>query len=468
MTLAFALSQNVVNLAYVLAAVLFVVGIKLLSSPRTARRGNWIAATGMVIAVSFTLTLGEVDRYWLVAAGLALGAVVGVPVSRLVRITAMPQMVALLNGLGGGAAALVAIAEFHRIAPPAGSPARDTLTAGLVSALLGSLTFSGSVVAFGKLQELLPGRPIAVRAQQLVNAGVLASALAGAILAGVTESELWLAVVVALGLAFGVLFVIPIGGADMPVVIALLNAFSGLSGVATGFVLDNNALIIGGTLVGASGTMLTILMGRGMGRPLTTTLFGAFGAAPAGAAASMAAGDGTVRTASAEDIAVMLVYARQVVFVPGYGLAVAQAQHDVRNLGDLLDQRGVDVRYAIHPVAGRMPGHMNVLLAEANVPYDELFEMERINHEFPQTDVVVVVGANDVVNPAARNQPGSPIFGMPILDVDRAHNVVVIKRSLATGFAGVDNPLFYDPKTVMLFDDAKAALEKLVSAVKAV
>jgi NAD(P) transhydrogenase subunit beta len=272
-------------------------------------------------------------------------------------------------------------------------------------------------------------------------------------------------------LVLGLLFVLPIGGADMPVVISLLNAFTGLAAASTGFVLDNTALIIGGTLVGASGTLLTTLMGRAMGRPLRQTLFGAFGAAPAGAglaAAGASANGGSVRTASPDDIAFMLAYARRVVFVPGYGLAVAQAQHDIHNLGAMLEEKGVDVRYAIHPVAGRMPGHMNVLLAEANVPYDELFEMEQINPEFPQTDVVVVVGANDVVNPAARSQPGSPIYGMPILDVDRAHNVVVIKRSLATGFAGVDNPLFYDPKTVMLFDDAKAALEKLAAAVKAV
>jgi NAD(P) transhydrogenase subunit beta len=267
----------------------------------------------------------------------------------------------------------------------------------------------------------------------------------------------------------GVLFVLPIGGADMPVVISLLNACTGLAAASTGFVLHNTALIIGGTIVGASGTLLTVMMGRAMGRPLVQTLFGAFGAAPTGAVAAVGAPDGaSVRTASPDDIGFMLAYARRVVFVPGYGLAVAQAQHDVRSLGELLEAKGVDVRYAIHPVAGRMPGHMNVLLAEANVPYDELFEMDEINPEFPQTDVTVVVGANDVVNPAARNSPGSPIYGMPILDVDKSQNVVVIKRSLATGFAGVDNPLFYDPKTVMLFDDAKSALERLVAAVKAV
>jgi H+-translocating NAD(P) transhydrogenase subunit beta len=299
---------------------------------------------------------------------------------------------------------------------------------------------------------------------------VLGTSLLGAIaLTAATEQGVWLAVLMVGALVLGLSFVLPIGGADMPVVISLLNAFTGLAAASTGFVLDNTALIIGGTLVGASGTLLTLLMGKAMGRPLRQTLFGAFGAAPEGGAAMAAVdGDGTVRTATPDDIAYMLAYARRVVFVPGYGLAVAQAQHDVRNLGDLLEAKGVDVRYAIHPVAGRMPGHMNVLLAEANVPYDELFEMDEINPEFPQTDVVVVVGANDVVNPAARNQPGNPIYGMPILDVDRAEHVVVIKRSLAPGFAGVDNPLFYDPKTVMLFDDAKEALEKLIASLKAV
>jgi H+-translocating NAD(P) transhydrogenase subunit beta len=378
-------------------------------------------------------------------------------------------MVALFNGVGGGAAALIAAAEFHRLAPEAGALDTDHLVGILFSALVGSVSFWGSLVAFGKLQDLLPGRPIVFPAQNLINAGLGLTLLGAIALTAITEDGLWLAVLMVGALVLGVLFVLPIGGADMPVVISLLNAFTGLAAASAGFVLDNTALIIGGTLVGASGTLLTIKMGQAMGRPLRQTLFGAFGAAPEAAAAVAAAdGDGSVRTASADDIAFMLAYARRVVFVPGYGLAVAQAQHDVRNLGELLEGKGVDVRYAIHPVAGRMPGHMNVLLAEANVPYDELFEMEQINPEFPQTDVVVVVGANDVVNPAARNQPGNPIYGMPILDVDKAHNVVVIKRSLSPGFAGVDNPLFYDPKTVMLFDDAKAALEKLIGSVKAV
>jgi NAD(P) transhydrogenase subunit beta len=460
-------SQNWINFAYLVAAVCLIVGIRELSHPRTARRGNLVAAFGMAVAILFTLFDEDIDQYWLMALGIATGTVVGVASARQVRMTAMPQMVALFNGVGGGAAALIAAAEFHNRAPESGRLAADEIVGILFSALIGSVSFWGSLVAFGKLQELVPGRPIVFPAQNAINA-VLGAALVTLIaLTAATEDGIWLALIFPGALVLGVLFVLPIGGADMPVVISLLNACTGLAAASTGFVLDNTALIIGGTLVGASGTLLTVLMGRAMGRPLKLTLFGAFGAAPAEAAVATA-GDGQVRTAGAEDIAVMLAYARRVVFVPGYGLAVAQAQHDVRSLADLLEARGVDVRYAIHPVAGRMPGHMNVLLAEANVPYDELFEMDDINPDFPQTDVVVVVGANDVVNPAARSEPGSPIYGMPILDVDRARNVVVIKRSLSPGFAGVDNPLFYEPKTVMLFDDAKAALEKLVAAVKSV
>jgi proton-translocating NAD(P)+ transhydrogenase subunit beta len=462
-------SRTWIELAYLVAAICLVIGIKRLSHPRTARSGNWIAAVGMAIAVGFTFAIKEIDTYWLMLVGIAVGTVIGVVTARMVRMTAIPQMVALFNGVGGGAAALIAAAEFHRLAPAPGHLPGEELIGILFSAVVGSVSFWGSLVAFGKLQELIPGRPILFPAHNATNA-VLGLILLGAIaLTAVTEQGIWLAVLMVGALVLGLSFVLPIGGADMPVVISLLNAFTGLAAASTGFVLDNTALIIGGTLVGASGTLLTLLMGKAMGRPLRQTLFGAFGAAPEGGAAVAAVdGDGTVRTATADDIAYMLAYARRVVFVPGYGLAVAQAQHDVRNLGDLLEAKGVDVRYAIHPVAGRMPGHMNVLLAEANVPYDELFEMDEINPEFPQTDVVVVVGANDVVNPAARSQPGNPIYGMPILDVDRAEHVVVIKRSLSPGFAGVDNPLFYDPKTVMLFDDAKAALEKLVASLKAV
>jgi proton-translocating NAD(P)+ transhydrogenase subunit beta len=463
------LSQTWINVAYLVAAILLIVGVKRLSHPRTARSGNWIAAVGMAIAVGFTFLVKEIDQYGLMLAGIALGAVVGVVSARAVQMTAIPQMVALFNGVGGGAAVLIAAAEFHRQAPEPGRLAGEVLVGILFSAVIGSVSFWGSLVAFGKLQELITGRPLVFPGQNVFNALLGAALVALVVLTAVTENGIWIVLLMVGAAVLGVLFVLPIGGADMPVVISLLNACTGLAAASTGFVLDNTALIIGGTLVGASGTLLTIKMGQAMGRPLAQTLFGAFGSAPATAVAAGPAGDGaSVRTASPDDIGFMLAYARRVVFVPGYGLAVAQAQHDVRSLGELLEGKGVDVRYAIHPVAGRMPGHMNVLLAEANVPYDELFEMDEINPEFPQTDVVVVVGANDVVNPAARNQPGNPIYGMPILDVDKAHNVVVIKRSLATGFAGVDNPLFYDPKTVMLFGDAKSALEQLVSSVKAV
>jgi H+-translocating NAD(P) transhydrogenase subunit beta len=462
-------SRTWIDLAYLVAAICLILGIRGLAHPKTARMGNWIAAIGMAIAVGFTFAIEEIDTYWLMLAGIALGSVIGVAAARMVRMTAIPQMVALFNGVGGGAAALIAAAEFHRLAPESGRLSGEQIVGILFAALVGSVSFWGSLVAYGKLQELIPGRPIVFPAQNAINAVLGAALVVLIVLTATTEQGIWLVLVMVAALVLGLLFVLPIGGADMPVVISLLNAFTGLSAASTGFVLDNAALIIGGTLVGASGTLLTLKMSQAMGRPLRQTLFGAFGAAPAAAAAgAVAGGDGNVRTASADDIAYMLAYARRVIFVPGYGLAVAQAQHDVRNLGDLLLEKGIDVRYAIHPVAGRMPGHMNVLLAETNVPYDELFEMEQINPEFPQTDVVVVVGANDVVNPAARNQPGNPIYGMPILDVDKAHNVVVIKRSLSPGFAGVDNPLFYDPKTVMLFDDAKAALEKLVVSVKAV
>ena len=464
------MSRVWIDVAYLVAAILLIIGVKRLAHPRTARSGNWIAAIGMAIAIGFTFLIEEIDSYWLMLTGIAVGSVVGVLSARAVKMTQIPQMVALFNGVGGGAAALIAASEFHRHAPESGALEGELLVGILFSAVIGSVSFWGSLVAFGKLQELITGRPLVFPGQNLFNAALGLALVALVTLTAVTENGLWLVLLMLAAAVLGVLFVLPIGGADMPVVISLLNACTGLAAASTGFVLHNTALIIGGTIVGASGTLLTVMMGRAMGRPLVQTLFGAFGAAPTGGpAAAGAPTDGaSVRTASPEDIGFMLAYARRVVFVPGYGLAVAQAQHDVRSLGELLESKGVDVRYAIHPVAGRMPGHMNVLLAEANVPYDELFEMDEINPEFPQTDVVVVVGANDVVNPAARNSPGSPIYGMPILDVDKAHNVVVIKRSLATGFAGVDNPLFYDPKTTMLFDDAKSALERLVAAVKAV
>jgi len=384
-----------------------------------------------------------------------------------VKMTAMPQMVALFNGVGGGAVALIALAEFHNLAQE-GGPAGEESVSILLSALIGSISFSGSLVAFGKLQELLSGRPIVYRGQQYVNGAVLLAALVlgVAIVAGADHDALVVGIILAAA-CFGILFVLPIGGADMPVVISLLNAFTGLAASAAGFLLHNNVLIVAGALVGASGTLLTLLMGRAMNRSIANVLFGAFGSVQAGGGGPAAAEDGrSVRSTSPEDLAIMLSYARRVVFVPGYGLAVAQAQHDVRALAELLEEKGVNVLYGIHPVAGRMPGHMNVLLAEANVPYEQLKEMDEINPELPQTDVVVILGANDVVNPAARTDPSSPIHGMPIIEADRAANVVVVKRSLSPGFAGIDNPLFYDPKTSMLFADAKKALEQVALAVK--
>jgi NAD(P) transhydrogenase subunit beta len=468
MTTPLALSQTAINFTYLVAAVLLIVGIRRLSAPPTARSGNVIAAVGMTIAIVFTFLDPDIDKYWLIAAGMAVGTVVGVASARLVKMTAIPQMVALFNGVGGGAAALVAASEFHRLAPAGGHLAGDDVGAMLFSALIGSISFAGSLVAFAKLQELLPGRPIVFGAQQAANAALFAAVVACGALAGATEDGLWMVLLLVGALLFGMLLVLPIGGADMPVVISLLNAFTGLAAASTGFVLENTALIIGGTLVGASGTLLTILMGRAMNRSLANVLFGAFGAAPAGGAAVAASTEGkSYREITAEDAAVMLAYANRVVIVPGYGLAVAQAQHAVRELADLLEKRGVDVKYAIHPVAGRMPGHMNVLLAEANVPYPQLFDMEDINPEFPSTDVALVIGANDVTNPAARSVPESPIYGMPILNVDEAANVVVLKRSMSPGFAGIDNELYYNPKTAMLFGDAKSSVEKLVAGVKA-
>jgi NAD(P) transhydrogenase subunit beta len=464
------LSTTTANLLYLFTIAAFILALRFLSSPRHARLGVQIGAAGMVWAVIVTLALEEVvTGYWWMAFGIAIGSVVGVVGARRVKMTAMPQMVALFNGVGGGAAALISLVEFHGLWAHSGDVGVERGVSTVFSALVGSISFAGSLVAFGKLQDLVSGRPITYPGQQFGNALLFAGSVALGVVAMTTVDFWLLAAAIAAAALFGVVFVLPIGGADMPVVISLLNAFTGLAAAATGFVLHSNVLIVSGMLVGASGTLLTLMMAKAMNRSVANVLFGAFGKLAETMAAAGAGSDGaSVRSATADDVAVMLAYARRVVFVPGYGLAVAQAQHDVRNLAELLEEKGVDVKYAIHPVAGRMPGHMNVLLAEANVPYDELVEMEAINPDFPQTDVAVVVGANDVVNPAARNQPGSPIYGMPILDVDKSRNVVVIKRSMSPGFAGIDNPLFYEPKTVMLFDDAKAALEKLIAAVKTV
>jgi H+-translocating NAD(P) transhydrogenase subunit beta len=463
------MSTNAVNLLYLVTIVCFVLALRFLSSPATARRGNQIGAAGMAVAIVATLLRPGVHLTWLMVIGAAIGGSFGAVAARRVKMTAMPQMVALFNGVGGGAAALVALAEFHKLAPAPGRIHGDVSVAILLSALIGAVSFSGSLVAFAKLQELIQGRPIVYPGQKLVNAALLGACIAAgiAILAGAEDGWLlWL--LVAGALLFGVLFVLPIGGADMPVVISLLNAFTGLAAAATGFELENNVLIVSGALVGASGTLLTTLMGRAMNRSIANVLFGAFGQVTAGTGAAAAGANGTVRSATADDVAVMLAYASKVVVVPGYGMAVAQAQHDVRALADLLESRGIEVTYAIHPVAGRMPGHMNVLLAEANVPYPQLKEMDEANGEFGRTDVALVIGANDVVNPDARNNAGSPIYGMPILNVDQSQAIVVLKRSMNPGFAGIDNPLFLNPKTVMLFGDAKESVGKLAAGVKSV
>ncbi|MHB8470218.1 MAG: NAD(P)(+) transhydrogenase (Re/Si-specific) subunit beta [Gaiellaceae bacterium] len=463
------MGANSSNLLYLVTIVTFILALRFLSNPATARRGNQIGAVGMLIAIAVTFAKSGLTSYWEIALGMITGGGLGAVAARRVKMTAMPQMVALFNGVGGGAAALVSLAELHRLLPEPGRPRLDIALAIVLSALIGSISFAGSMIAFAKLQELIGGRPITYPGQQFVNAALFGSCTAAgiALVAG-SQHEWLLWGLVAGASVFGILFVLPIGGADMPVVISLLNAFTGLAAAATGFELENNVLIVSGMLVGASGTLLTLMMGRAMNRSIASVLFGAFGQVTAQAAAVAAGTDGgSVRSANAEDVAVMLAYAQKVVFVPGYGLAVAQAQHDVRALADVLEAKGVEVSYAIHPVAGRMPGHMNVLLAEANVPYPQLKEMDDINPEFSRTDVVVVVGANDVVNPDARNNQGSPIYGMPILNVDDAQTVVVLKRSMSPGFAGIENPLFYNPKTVMLFGDAKASLVELIQNVKA-
>ncbi len=462
------MSTNLSNLLYLITIVTFILALRFLSNPAHARRGNQIGALGMLLAVIVTWIKTGGTSWWALALGMLIGGGFGAVAARRVKMTAMPQMVALFNGVGGGAAALIALAELHKILPNPGRPKLDIGVAIVLSGLIGAISFAGSMVAFAKLQELIQGRPITYPGQKFVNLALLAACVGiGVTLVSGVQDEWLLWVVIGGAALFGVLFVLPIGGADMPVVISLLNAFTGLAVAVGGFELENNVLIVSGMLVGASGTLLTTLMGRAMNRSIANVLFGAFGqVSPQAAAAAAATDGGTVRSASAEDVAVMLAYAQKVVFVPGYGLAVAQAQHDVRQLADLLESRGVEVSYAIHPVAGRMPGHMNVLLAEANVPYPQLKEMDEANPEFSRTDVAVVVGANDVVNPDARNNQGSPIYGMPILNVDNAGAVVVLKRSMNPGFAGIENPLFYNPKTVMLFGDAKDSITKLIADVK--
>ena len=457
---------DAVTLAYLVTIVSFILALRFLSNPAHARKGNWIGAFGMAVAIVATFFLPglDSDQFVWVLIVMAVTAPVGAYAARAVKMTAMPQMVALFNGVGGGAAALIAYADFHDSIEAPGTLDLNVSVAIVLSALIGSVSFAGSMIAFAKLQELMSGRPITYPGQRFGNLGLLAVLLGLGIAIVAGYEHQWVLGVIILGaLAFGVLFVLPIGGADMPVVIALLNAFTGVAAAATGFVLHQTVLIVSGMLVGASGTLLTLMMARAMGRSVANVLFGAFGTLQVTGEALAAAG-GAVRPTTAEDVSVMLAYAQRVIVVPGYGLAVAQAQHAVRELADELEKKNVDVKYAIHPVAGRMPGHMNVLLAEANVHYDQLKEMDEINPSFDQTDVALVIGANDVVNPAAETDKSSPIFGMPVLQVWKAGTVLFNKRSLASGYAGIDNSLFYNINTVMVLGDAKKMTEEIAKS----
>jgi NAD(P) transhydrogenase subunit beta len=454
-------NEHVIQFIYLASGASFILALKWMSAPTTARRGVWIGEAGMLLAIIGTLLRAEIVSFTWIVVALFIGSAIGIPMAFFMPMTAMPQRIALSHAFGALAAALVGTSEFYLHSP---NITKFTMTALGIEVVLGFLTFTGSLMAFGKLQEVLPQRPIVYRGQNVMNLGILAAAI-GLIVALVVDpghKELF-PVMAALALAFGVLLIIPIGGADMPTVISLLNSYAGLSGAAMGFVLDNKVLIIAGALDGSSGFLLSLIMSRAMNRSFRNVLFGAFGQIQAGAAEE--AEERPVRSGNAEEAAMILDAARLVIIVPGYGLAVAQAQHKVKELADMLLKRGVDVKFAIHPVAGRMPGHMNVLLADADVPYDLLFEMDTINPEFAQADVALVVGANDVTNPAARSEKGSPIYGMPILEVDKAQTVMVVKRSMAPGFAGIPNELYYLEKTTMLFGDARAMVTDLVSEV---
>jgi len=477
---------TVLDLCYLVAAITFIIALMGLSSPRHARRGNLVAVGGMTIAIGATFAQPHLQHLgWMIGA-MVLGTAVAVPTSRFVKMTAIPQLVAIFNGVGGGAAALVSVTEYLLLTtlPPNHCPPPSSLVlCGVVGGvkdvavykilevvlgvIIGTVSFSGSAIAFAKLQELMTGRPVTYPAQQVLNAILGVGIVVVAILLLSTGSLVWLWILLGLALVLGVAFVLPIGGADVPVLISLLNSFTGIAVAASGFTIGSNLLIVAGTLVGASGILLTRMMSAAMGRSLPNILFSAFGSVVTASGSTESADGRSVRSGTAEDIGVLLAYSRKVVIIPGYGLAVAQAQHVVRELADTLKARGVEVFFAIHPVAGRMPGHMNVLLAEANVPYDELKEMDEANPELTTADVALVVGANDTVNPAARSSPGSPIYGMPIINADEAANVVFLKRSMRPGFAGIDNDLLYNDKTVLLFGDAKDTLTALVAAVKA-
>lgn len=455
--------DTVLRIVYLIAAVCFVLALKGLSNPKNARRGNIIGAAGMALAIGFNFATPGMSRFGLIVGAMAIGTVIGVPIARFVKMTAVPQMVAGFNGVGGGAAALVAMSDFLQAKPKA--LAVYQVVEVLFGVIVGSISLSGSIIAFAKLQELMTGRPVTYPAQQVINGAMFAAILGGGIYSCVDPHTGVIVAIAILSLAFGAAFVLPIGGADVPVLISLLNSFTGLAVAASGFVLHSVLLVVAGTLVGASGTLLTRMMSQAMGRSLANILFSAFGSSVVATGEAGVEGR-SVKSASVEDVAILLAYSRKVAIVPGYGLAVAQAQHVVRELADLLEARGVEVFYAIHPVAGRMPGHMNVLLAEANVPYEQLLEMEQANPAFATTDVALVIGANDVVNPAAKSSPGSPIYGMPILNVDEAKNVIFLKRSMRPGFAGIENELMYQDATTLLFGDAKDTLTALVNAVK--
>jgi H+-translocating NAD(P) transhydrogenase subunit beta len=461
---------TVIQLIYLAAAACFVIGLHLMNSPATARQGNFVSGGGMTAAIAATLALiihdGTVTATgWIVLlAGALLGAGAGLYSARTVQMTAMPQLVSIFNAVGGGAAALIGIHEYSRLAGAAGGVPESITVTTLLDVIIGAVTFSGSLIAAGKLQGVIPGQPLVFPGSRQVNVVIAVVGVGMSAYLISTVSIAGLIVVIVAALAFGVTMVLPIGGADMPVVISLLNAFTGTAVAMAGFVIKNDALIIAGALVGASGGILTKLMADAMNRSLANIIVGGFGTGDSAAIEVVGAGAG-VRSIASDDAAIQLAYASKVIIVPGYGLAAAQAQHEVAELATLLEERGVDVSYAIHPVAGRMPGHMNVLLAEANVPYPLLREMEEINPEFPRADVALVIGANDVTNPAAR-RPGTAISGMPILDVDQAKSIIVIKRSMGTGYAGIDNELYTDPKTSMYFADAKTALAELTSAVK--
>jgi len=449
--------------SYLVAAVLFIIGLMRLSSPATARKGNLLAAIGMLIAIVVTLLLKEVLNYTMILIGIAIGGAIGGVIARTVKMTAMPQMVAIYNGFGGGASLLIATAVFFSLGKD--MTLENSITI-VITVLIGAVTFSGSMIAFGKLQGLVKAKPITYPLQNIWNLVIFLAILGMMVYLVVTAGSIPIFIIlIAVTLVLGVLLVIPIGGADMPVVISLLNSYSGLAACAAGFVLGSMFLIISGALVGAAGFILTRIMCKAMHRSIGNVIFGAFGAVETGAVAG-GEGERVAREATAEDVATLIGYAKSVIFVPGYGLAAAQAQHHVAELASILEKRGTDVKYAIHPVAGRMPGHMNVLLAEANVPYDKLYDLDDINADFERTDVAVVIGANDVTNPVARDVPDSPLYGMPILNVDKAKSAVIIKRSLSPGFAGIDNPLFYMEKTMMFFRDGKQALTELIDEIK--